>query len=126
MPVITKLPPHSMSAKRILTIGFELASPDTAKKHFDEKISLLDWDIVLFMPRIEDIIACISDYKGKILLNEKYSFLIKESCEHWRREIRQTVDAGKTVIVFLSPLEELYIDTGERNNSDTVYVDWYK
>ncbi|MGR0482856.1 MAG: hypothetical protein ACTFAL_16045 [Candidatus Electronema sp. V4] len=117
MPVITKLPPHSMSAKRILTIAFELASPDTTYQRFNEKISLLDWDIVLFRPQIEDFIDYDKHYQGKPRLSESSSFRLKESCEHWRREIKQAVDAGKIVIVFLSPLEEVYIDTGERRYS---------
>lgn len=119
MPVITKLPPHSMSAKRILTIAFELASQDTEDAHFDSKISLLDWDIVLFRPYIDPVITCDGEYKGKPSVSENYSFLLKESCEHWRREIRQAVDVGKTVIVFLSQLEEVYIDTGNRRCSGT-------
>ncbi len=108
MPVITKLPPYSMSAKRILTIGFELASQDTEETYFHSKISLLDWDIVLFKPHI---VPCIEWCQGKPRLSENLSLRSKESCEHWRREIRQAVDAGKTVIVFLSPIEKIYIDT---------------
>lgn len=107
MPVVTKLPPHSMSAKRILTIGFELASPDTEHRYFHSKISLLDWDIVLFRPQI---VPFIEWCEGKPRLSENLSLRSKESCEHWRREIRQVVDAGKTVIVFLSPIEKIYID----------------
>lgn len=119
MPVITKLPPHSMSAKRILTIGVELASPDTTYQRFNEKISLLDWDIVLFMPQIEYSIDYDKHYQGKPRLSESSSFRLKESCEHWRLEIKQAVDAGKIVIVFLSQLEEVYIDTGNRRYSGT-------
>ena len=129
MPVITKLPPHSMSAKRILTIGFRLASQDTERTEIDEIISLLDWDIVLFRPHIDGTIHYDRDhqrlivrYQGKPRLNENSFFRLKESCEHWRREIKQAVDIGKTVIVFLSPLEE--VDVGAYRG--TTYYDSYK
>jgi hypothetical protein len=44
---------------------------------------------------------------------------MKESCEHWRREIKQAFEAGKTVFVFLPPLQQFFIATGERQYSGT-------
>jgi hypothetical protein len=108
-----------MSARRILTIGFELASPDTQYESFRSKSSLLDWDIVLFKPEIDDFIGYDENFQGKPSLSDSASFQLKESCEHWRREIKQAVEAGKTVIVFLLSLEEVYVDTGERSYSGT-------
>lgn len=106
-------------AKKILTVGLELASDDVANEDFDSRASLLDWDIVLFKPQITGFISYADQYKGKPSLNDSQSFKLKEACEHWRREVRQAVDSGKTVIVFLSPIEEVYIDTGERQYSGT-------
>ncbi len=83
-----------MSARRILTIGLELASPDTECESFWSKPSLLDWDIVLFKPQI-------SNFDFIDIHGER-----KASCDHWRREIQQAMETGKTVIVFLpSPNE---------------------
>jgi hypothetical protein len=45
--------------------------------------------------------------------------LLKERCEHWRREIKEAVDSGKNVFIFLSAIEEVYVDTGERQHSGT-------
>jgi len=39
-----------MSAKNILTVGLELASDETHYSSFQSKLSLLDWDIILFKP----------------------------------------------------------------------------
>ena len=109
-----------MSKRRILTISFELASPDTQYESFRSKTSLLDWDIVLFKPQIDEFISSYSEYfQGKPSLSDSASFLLKESCEHWRREIKQAVEAGKTVIVFLSRPQEVYVDTGQRTYSGT-------
>jgi hypothetical protein len=108
-----------MSAKRILTIGLALASTECEPASFTSKTSLLDWDIVLFKPQISDFITYSDYFQGKPNLSESASFQLKECCEHWRREIKQAVETGKTVIIFLPRLEEVYVDTGERTYSGT-------
>jgi hypothetical protein len=122
-----------MSKRRILTIGLDLATDDTEYVEFSSKISLLDWDIVLFKPEIDDFVrGCTRSYQGKPRLDEIKSFQLKESCEHWRREIKQAVEAGKTVFVFLPLPLDVYVDTGGRqysgtgrNQKTTVLVDSY-
>jgi hypothetical protein len=47
------------------------------------------------------------------------SFKVKEACEHWRREIKQAFETGKTVVVFMPPVQEFFIATGERQFSGT-------
>jgi hypothetical protein len=108
-----------MSDKRILTIGFELASPDTHYESFKSKTSLLDWDIVLFKPEIGELLIYSEYFQGKPSLSDSASFQLKDSCEHWRREIRQAFETGKTVIVFLSSIEDVFVDTGQRSYSGT-------
>jgi hypothetical protein len=107
-------------SKKILTIGLELASDQVETLEFSSKASLLDWDIFLFRPDISNYYSyATSMYQGKSSLDDSSSFKLKESCEHWRREIKQAVEAGKTVITYLAPLQEVYIDTGQRNYSGT-------
>lgn len=108
-----------MSARRILTIGLELASPDAQYARFDSKMSLLDWDIVLFKPLISDYSGYGEFFQGKRSLSDSLSFVLKENCEHWRREIKQAVETGKTVIVYLPALDEVFVDTGQRSYSGT-------
>lgn len=106
--------------KSILTIGLELASDAAHEEEFTSKSSLLDWDIVLFKPEIFQFrLGAREDYLGKPCLDNTKSFKLKESCEHWRQEIKQAVDTGKTVVVFLPPLDEVYVATGERQFSGT-------
>jgi hypothetical protein len=109
-----------MAAKKILTVGFEIASDDVEYSDFEADISLLDWDIVLFKPVIDSYLAYSSEYyQGKPNLSDSASFRLKEQCDHWRREIRDAFDSGKTVIIFLSEFQEVYVDTGERRYSGT-------
>ncbi len=106
-------------AKKILTVGLELASDDIAHEEFTSRASLLDWDIVLFKPLIGEFITYDDQYKGRPSLSDSRSFQLKEACEHWRREIKQAVESAKTVIVFLPAVQEVYIDTGDRQYSGT-------
>lgn len=106
-------------SKRILAIGVDIASDDVTEEDFSSRASLLDWDIVLFRPSIDDWVSHRDQYKGKPCLDDDTSFHVKEASEHWRREIKQAVESGKTVVVFLPPLTEVYIDTGNREYSGT-------
>ncbi|MDO9112432.1 MAG: hypothetical protein Q7U63_01410 [Polaromonas sp.] len=109
-----------MAARKILTVGLELASSDTTHATFRSKTSLLDWDIFLFRPEISEFLHNYYEtYQGKPCFNDTASFAAKECCEHWRREIKQAVETGKTVIVFLPSLYEVYVDTGGRTYSGT-------
>lgn len=109
-----------MSARRILTVGLELAVTETTYASFRSKMSLLDWDIVLFKPEISEFVeSYYSTYQGKPSLGDTASFEAKECCEHWRREIKQAVETGKTVLVYLPAVYEVYADTGQRSYSGT-------
>lgn len=107
-------------AKKILEVGVELASDDVEHASMNSKVSLLDWDIIIFRPSIDEFVPPYCDtYNGKPSLKETSSFQLKECNEHWRREILQAYETGKTVVVHLAPLREVYVDTGERRYSGT-------
>lgn len=105
-------------SKKIIAVGIPLASDRVVAEQFDSKVSLLDWDIILFRPSIEEFSYSTTDtFKGRPSLSDYSSFGLKEASEHWRREIKQAIESGKTVIVFLPPLQEVYVDTGRREHS---------
>ena len=108
-----------MTSKQILTVGFELASDKVEKVDLRTKRSLVDADIVLFRPDIEDRFHVESLYQGKPSLDEHQSVRYRETCNHWNRQLKLAVEAGKTIIAFASPLREVYIDTGNREYSGT-------
>lgn len=106
--------------KKILTVGLYLAGDDIEFAAFTEKKSLLDWDIVLFRPDVSRFIARQydnSEYKGKLSLNDRMSFEMREANAHWRREISHAVEAGKLVVGFLPPP-----GGGLRGNRHDIYV----
>ena len=51
-----------MSAKKILTVGFNLASEDTQHATLETKISLLDWDIILIKPTITSSTLMVTNF----------------------------------------------------------------
>jgi hypothetical protein len=109
-----------VSRKTLLAIGIQLAADDVSEEPFESKASLLDWDIVLFRPAIRTFYSQYGQkHLGKPSLDDTSSFRLKDACEHWRREIKQAFDTGKTVVVFLSEVEEVYVQTGEKQFSGT-------
>ncbi len=108
--------------KKILTVGFSLGTDDAEYAAFDEKTSLLDWDIILFRPDISSFLTYAvnnSEFQGKLWLNNTKSFQLREACAHWRREIIQAVEAGKIVVVFLSKPEQVFVATGQTTTTGT-------
>jgi hypothetical protein len=63
-----------MTRKKILSVGFELADDDIQYCPFNSNISLLDWDIILFRPVIDDFLTQAEVYKGKLALRDFDSF----------------------------------------------------
>jgi hypothetical protein len=109
-----------VSEKRIVSIGCEIPGGFSEYFSIDSDQSLLDWDIILFNPTIHSFVQhTIETYQGKPSLHESSSFQLRERIEHWKREIRDAAQIGKTVIIFLPELSEVYIDTGERRYSGT-------
>lgn len=108
--------------KKILTVGFQLATENAETANFNDKTSLLDWDIVLFRPDASHYLYNEydqSEYLGKAALNDRNSFGLKEACAHWKREMQEAVSTGKTVIVHLSKPTEVYVATGTKEHSGT-------
>ncbi|MCA2011030.1 hypothetical protein LCM17_06000 [Cereibacter sphaeroides] len=109
-------------AKKIVSIGMLLATDEVEHVAFATKASLLDWDIILFRPDIHEFTSYeygMSEYLGKPCLGDRRSFALKESCAHWRREIKDAVDIGKTVIIHLCKPNEVFVQTGQKEFSGT-------
>lgn len=109
-----------MAKKKILTIGFSLYGEDSEFCEFNSEISLLDWDVILIQPDISEYIyRSREDFQGKPSLSDNESFKLKSKTEHWKREIKSAIEHGKIVIIFLEKLQEVFIETGEKQYSGT-------
>lgn len=108
-----------MSEKKIASIGCEIPGGYSTYISIDSDVSLFDYDIVLFCPIIQPIVDSFETYRGKPSLSDSSSFELKNRLTHWQREMRDALHSGKTVIVFLTELNEIYVDTGRREYSGT-------
>lgn len=100
-------------AKTIATVEFEIPG------HFDKYLSiesdqsLLDYEIIVFTPDIRSMFGYVSEnYQGKPCLNDSASFKLKEKANRWRQEIRSAFEHGKTVFIFMTELQEVFVDSG--------------
>ncbi len=106
--------------KTILTVGCEIPGGIGEYVDFYSKTSLLDADFILFRPAFH-----LSDYHqreyylGKPTLSETLSFGLQDAIGHWRKELADYLNAGKTVFLIMSRLEEVYVSTGEKKYSGT-------
>ena len=108
-----------MSEKKVASVECEIPGGLSEYISIDSDVSLLDWDIILFRPNIFSLVDYHETYQGKPSLSDSHSFKPRERMEHWRREIIDAINSGKTVIFFLEELYEVYIDTGQRQYSGT-------
>jgi hypothetical protein len=108
-----------MAQRKIVTVELEIGSSLVDHIDFNSTHSLLDWDVVVFLPDIGSMSVSNDTFQGKTALYENQSFRLKEQCEHWRREIKSSLDAGRTVICYLTPLLEIFVDSGKREFSGT-------
>jgi hypothetical protein len=102
-------------------VGLEWPIDEVTEISFSDHISLLDADIIVFNPDISDYIHYYGreEYLGKPCLDDSNSFALKEALDHWKREIKEAYEAGKTIIVFLNTVQDVYVATGEKRHSGT-------
>jgi hypothetical protein len=107
-----------MAERNILTVGYEIPGFSDRYLSFSSDRSLLDADVILFMPTLNDFYSA-TYYQGKRRIADDHSPKAVEHCRRWKQELSEAVKAGKTVIVFLSPLEEVYVHLGATQVSGT-------
>jgi hypothetical protein len=66
-----------MAKKKIISVAAELANDDIEYCNFDSDASLLDWDIILFKPVIDEFANYSDHYQGKPSLSDSSSFRLR-------------------------------------------------
>jgi len=109
-----------MNKKNFISVGFEFPGDCSDYYDFDSENSLLDADIIVFLPTISSFLSYTnSQYLGKPSLSESISFTFKERVNHWRSELTEAFNCGKTIFFLLDEFQELFVDTGKRKYSGT-------
>lgn len=108
-----------MPKKKVVSVGCQIPGGLSEFLDFRVKASLLDWDIIVFNPSISHFAHAYETFQGKPSLNDDRSFQLKEASDHWKRELSEAFRVGKTVFVILSELQEVFVDTGNRQYSGT-------
>lgn len=108
-----------MSNLQILCIGVDLP-PVEGIKHVDllSKESLLDSDVIVVRPTLSRL-KTDGTFQGLSMLDDDDSFRIQNALKEWWPRISNALNAGRTVIYMLPPLEKVAVDTGERTYSGT-------
>jgi hypothetical protein len=106
--------------KTIFAVGIDIPADGVKFVRFDSDTSLLDADIIVFNPDISGMYGYnYEHYQGKPCLSDHASFELKERLDHWRRQLNEATNAGKTVFIILSEKKELFVDSGQRQYSGT-------
>ncbi len=110
-----------MAAKTIFTVGFQLPTKDIFQyQSFHSNASLLDADIILFEPNLVYQTDYINPtFQGKPSLSEASSTQCLEAIKHWREELKMAFESGKTIIIFMKAIEEVFYSTGQKQYSGT-------
>ena len=107
-------------AKNIATIGYEIPGFSSQLIALGSDQSLLDYDVIIFQPDISEFLGWSSShFQGKPSLSEDASFRLQESSSRWRQALHDAFEHGKTVFIFMSELQEVFVDTGQREHSGT-------
>jgi len=106
--------------KNVVSIEYEIPGADIENISIKSKVSLLDYDVVIFNPSIYEFYGYgYENYLGKPCLDDYNSFSLKEHVEHWRREILESIKSGKNIFFMLNKEQEVYVATGEKSYSGT-------
>lgn len=109
-----------MARNSVVGIGMDIPGADIEEVSLKTKVSLLDYDIAIIDPAIYTFYGySYEEYLGKPCLDDSNSFSLKEHIEHWRREILESIRAGKNIFLMLNKEQEVYIATGDKSFSGT-------
>lgn len=90
---------------------------------FSSHVSIFDYDLVIWDP--EETAKHFSNkpyqgvYRGRPAPNDADSVALVDAIERRKREFRDFLDRGRTLIVFATPPKIFWVDTGRRDTSGT-------
>lgn len=103
----------------IFSVGFRFPGGMCEEIPIRSDRSLLDADVILFQPRLTGDYGYSELFNGEPDLYEYSSFQFRADMRHWRSELHNAFDAGKTTIIYLSRLKTVYVHTDRHEWSGT-------
>jgi len=104
--------------KKIVTVGLEIPGHSNLYLSLNSDQSLLDYDIIVFVPDISDLSNSYGEYyQGKPCLSDNASFILKEKALRWKQELLTAFEHGKTILIYLPELKEVFVATGTVDHS---------
>jgi hypothetical protein len=108
-----------LAKKSIFAVGFDLPDIEGFETlSFSSGRSLLDADVIAAELMLSEF-QSYQEYDGRPLLSESSSFKYRELRQHWGKQIATALEAGKTVVFFLTEREDMFFYTGTRDISGT-------
>lgn len=104
--------------KKILSVDYDFPGGEVQYLSINSSQSLLDADIIVIEPSFS-VYSSRENYMGKRQITESDSMSLAEDIYRMNREIDSCLDEGKTIIVFLGRIEDVYIYTGKKEYSGT-------
>jgi hypothetical protein len=104
--------------KHIISVGFDIPGDAAALVDYGSDDSLLDADIIVFSPNLEEY-TVDETYQGKSLLTGADSGRVQVDAAHWTRELQTALEVGRSVFVVMLGVDNVYVYTGETNYSGT-------
>ena len=104
--------------KRVFSVGFDIPNPDVESVQFKSNGSILDADIVIFSPTLDNY-SPDDEYAGQPLLSQWDSNQLRQHTQHWRSELTIALEHGKNVFLFLEEISDHYMHSGERKISSS-------
>ncbi|KKG18177.1 hypothetical protein EO98_19275 [Methanosarcina sp. 2.H.T.1A.6] len=105
--------------KKVFSVGYPFPGDVVDTLSLKSTQSLLDADIILFMPTFSDYSNSYQAYNGKPKITESDSQRLIEDLKRWRYELKVAFEHGKTIFIFLAKFEEVYVYTGKNEVSGT-------
>jgi hypothetical protein len=97
--------------KHIISVGFDIPGDAAELLDYWSDDSLLDADIVVFSPNLEEY-DVDQIYLGKSLLTEEDSGRVRADSAHWAKELETALGVGRSVFVVMVGVNNLYVHTG--------------
>jgi hypothetical protein len=104
---------------KIFSVGFDFPGGECERISLRSERSLLDTDIIIFEPELTNEYDYGDPYGGKPTMQEHSSVDFKNDLRHWRSELSNAFQAGKTILIFLAKPAIAYVHTGRREWSGT-------